>query len=256
MPNNIERDNWFFCNKPKHHASMRLFCFPFSGGGASIFRSWSDAMGENIEVRAVQLPGRESRFMEQRETDLSLLVSNIVDALQDYLDKPFAVFGYSLGALLAFEVSRELRRRNLAMPAHVFVAALGAPQTPPVHPPIAGLDDENFLQQIEYYYQPQGEAWENLELREFLLPVLRDDIALSENYVYTDEEPISSPIDAFAGDLDLGAPPDLVQCWSDQTTDKMTYQSFPGSHFFIDTALSAIQQSVLKSLELNRGLNK
>jgi medium-chain acyl-[acyl-carrier-protein] hydrolase len=212
-------------------------------------------MGEDIEVTALQLPGRETRFDEQRETDITQLVNRIVDALQGYLDKPFAMFGYSLGALLAFEVTRELRRRGLAMPVHLFIAAMRAPQTPRVHPPLAGLDDESFIQQIEHYYSPQNEAWNIAELREMILPVLKDDIALAEGYNYTDETPISPPIDAYAGDQDLGAPPELVQRWSEQTTGKMTYHRFPGSHFFIDSALAEIQKSVFKSLQSYRQLN-
>ena len=228
---------------------MRLFCFPFSGGGASIYRSWPEAMGNEIEVRAVQLPGRESRYHELRETNINVLVKNIVKALESYQDKAFAVFGYSLGALLAFEVCRELRKQNMDVPIHLFAAAMRAPQTPRVHPPLSPLPDEKFLQQVEYYYQPQDEAWNNPELRELFLPVLKDDIALADNYVYRDEMPLLCPIDVFAGAQDLGAPPQLTKRWLEQTSDKMIYHSYQGGHFFINKHLKDIQNVVLETLK-------
>ena len=151
----MNRDKWFFCMRPKPLASIRLFCFPFGGGGASVFHQWSDAMGDDIEIRALQLPGRETRYSEPSGKDINYLVKNIVQALVAYQDKPFALFGYSLGSLLAFEVCRELRRQKLQMPEHLFIAALHAPHLPPPHPPISSLADQEFVETVEYYYQPR-----------------------------------------------------------------------------------------------------
>lgn len=245
----INQDRWFFCKRPNPQASVRLFCFPFSGGGASIYRSWPEAMGNEIEVLAVQLPGRESRYHEVRETNINVLVKNIVKAFKVYQDKPFAIFGYSLGALLAFEVCRELRKQNMNMPVHIFVAAMRAPQTPRVHPPLSSLPDEEFLQKIDYYYQPQDEAWNNPDLREIFLPVLKDDITLSDSYTYRDEIPLQCPIYVFAGEDDRGAPLALTRRWSEQTSTQMNYHVFEGGHFFINTSLNEIQSLVLKTLK-------
>ena len=115
-------------------------------------------MGADIEVCALALPGREGRYGEPREKDIKRVIENIVQALEGYQDKPFAMFGYSLGSLLAFEACRELRRRDMNMPERLFIAALGAPQLPPPHPPISSLQDGEFIQHVEDYYQPQGEA--------------------------------------------------------------------------------------------------
>jgi surfactin synthase thioesterase subunit len=250
MNREIGRDKWFFCIKPKPLASMRLFCFPFGGGGASVYHSWPDAMGDEIEVRALQLPGREGRFNEPREKDLPNLIIDIVRALEAYQDKPFAIFGYSLGSLLAFEVSRELRRQNMQIPVHLFMAAFRAPQLPPSHPPISTLADNEFIQKVEYYYQPEGEAWNNLELREFLLPLLKDDTALAESYVYRDDAPLNCPIDVFAGDRDRATPVETTQCWSEQTTNELNHHLFEGGHFFLDNTRNEMQSLVSHSLNL------
>ena len=247
MNQETKNDKWFFCLRPRPRASMRLFCFPFGGGGASVFHSWSDAMGEDIEVRAAQLPGRETRYSEPRASDLPYLVRNIVQALEAYQDKPFAMFGYSLGSLLAFEVCRELRRLDMRMPEHLYFAAFFAPHLPPAHPPISHLADEEFAERVEYYYQP-GEAWYNLELREFLMPVLRDDIALYEGYVYEHDEPLESPIDVFAGAQDRSIPLELMQPWSEQTRSRVKHHVFEGGHFFIDQSVAEIQGLVSSSL--------
>jgi medium-chain acyl-[acyl-carrier-protein] hydrolase len=244
----VTRDKWFFCKRPEPLASKRLFCFPFGGGGASVFHSWADAMGADIEVCALALPGREGRYGEPREKDIKRVIENIVQALEGYQDKPFAMFGYSLGALLAFEACRKLRRRDMKMPQQLFIAALGAPQLPPPHPPISSLQDGEFIQHVEDYYQPQGEAWNNIELREFLLPVLRDDIALYESYGYRQEPPLACPIDVFAGGEDRATPVESTRYWSEQTTDKMTHHMFNGGHFFIDNGLHEIQDLVAQSL--------
>lgn len=135
------RDKWFFCLRPRPQASMRLFCFPFGGGGASVFHQWPEAMGDDIEIRALQLPGRETRYSEPRDKDAEYLVKNIVQALLAYQDKPFAIFGYSLGSMLAFEVCRELRRLNMRMPDKLFLAAFHAPHLPAPHPPISKLPE-------------------------------------------------------------------------------------------------------------------
>ena len=144
-----QRSKWLFCLKPKPRASKRLFCFPFGGGGASVFHAWADVMGEDVEVRALQLPGRETRYGEPMVSDVGELVTTIARELGAYQDKPFALFGYSLGSMLAFEVTRELRRRNQRLPFRLFLGAHGAPHSPPSHPPISHLPRDEFVAQVE-----------------------------------------------------------------------------------------------------------
>lgn len=248
MNREMVRSKWLFCLKPRPQASLRLFCFPFGGGGASVFNTWVDLMGDDVEVRALQLPGREGRYGEAIEQNVDQLVAKIVQVLGNYQDKPFAIFGYSLGSMLAFEVTRALRRQNMQLPFHLFLAALNAPQLPPTHPPIADLADKEFIDQVEYYYQPGGEAWNNLELRELLLPILRKDIKLYENYDYKSEPPLSCPIDIFAGKDDRSTPLETTRDWTEQTTEHMSHHVFEGGHFFIDHSLVDIQRIVATGL--------
>src|SRR4051794_36920377 len=114
------RSPWFVVPTPRPDARRRLFCLPHAGGGAAAFRRWADGMAAAVEVVAVQPPGRETRFREPPFTDWRSLVVSLADALP--ADRPFALFGHSLGALLAFELARELRRRGGPPPDHLFVA--------------------------------------------------------------------------------------------------------------------------------------
>src|SRR2546423_15412499 len=109
-------DRWLPSVRPRPGAEVRLFCFPYAGGGASVFRAWADSLPSSVEVRPVQLPGRETRFREPAFTRLPPLVEALAESLRPYLDRPFAFFGHSLGALVAFELARRLHRKHDVQP--------------------------------------------------------------------------------------------------------------------------------------------
>ncbi len=244
-----ELNRWFVCPEQKPEAKTRLFCLPFAGGGASFYQRWSNALSDDIEILAVQLPGRETRLKEPRITDAGELAGSIALAMEPYLDRPYAVFGCSLGALMAFEVVRTLRRSGKQLPMHLFATSARAPQAPPVHPPIAGLPREEFVEMINHYYQPEDEVWKIPEMLDIFLPVLRDDISIVDNYQYTDEPVLSCPIDVFVGAADLGAPLSSVGEWRQQTSAQFEMTVFNGGHFFFYQSLSDIQSIISQRMQ-------
>jgi surfactin synthase thioesterase subunit len=241
------------CPKPNAGARARLFCLPFAGGGASTYHGWPQAFPGVVELRAVQLPGRESRLLEPRIKSMTALAHSVADAIGPYLDRPFALFGYSMGALLAFETVRALRRRGHALPAHLFVAAFRAPHVPPVVPPLANLSEMELLNAVRQHYQPPEDALRIPELRDLFLPVLRDDIALVDDYAYYPESPLSCGIDAYVGAQDRSTPVEAAERWQDHTTAPFGLSILPGSHFFLGDALSALQRKVASRLETIMG---
>jgi medium-chain acyl-[acyl-carrier-protein] hydrolase len=111
MPTAPVVSNWFLCQKPERRASLRLFCFPYAGGSASIFRGWAQHLPPTVEVCAIQLPGRGGRLLEPAITRMPRLIQAIAPAFVPYLDIPFAFFGHSMGTLISLELARYLRRK-------------------------------------------------------------------------------------------------------------------------------------------------
>ena len=120
-------ESWFLRHFPKPDAEMRLFCFPYAGGGASTFFPWPKYLPPKIEVWPLQLPGRETRIKEASLTNLEAIIEALIPAMTAHLNKPYALFGHSMGALIVFELARELRRRNLQQPLKIFVAGKRGP---------------------------------------------------------------------------------------------------------------------------------
>ncbi|NEN98357.1 MAG: acyltransferase domain-containing protein [Moorea sp. SIO3I7] len=224
---------WVTCAKPNPQAKLRLFCFPYAGAGASIFRSWLELLPPEIEVCSIQLPGRENRLEEEPFTRLSPLIQALTPVLHPYLDIPFAFFGHSLGALISFELARELRKQNLPSPVHVFVSASPAPQLPDLNLPIHRLPDDEFIQSLGRLNGTPQETLENPELMELFLPVLRADFAILETYFYSSADPLDCPITVFGGKSDPKVSDSELEAWRKQTQKDFTLQMFPGDHFFL-----------------------
>jgi medium-chain acyl-[acyl-carrier-protein] hydrolase len=246
---------WLACVKPNPQARLRLFCFPYAGGGASVFRTWHENLPASIEVCPVQIPGRETRLRDGLFNDISPLVQTMAPALLPYLDKPFAFFGHSMGALVAFELARHLRKQYGLEPGQLFVSGSGAPQIPDPDPPIHALSDAEFLEELRGFNGTPKEVLENAELVELMLPILRADVAAYETYYYRSEPPLGSPISAFGGLQDEKVSRERLQAWGDQTTAFFRLRMLPGDHFFLRTAQSLLLQTLAQELhELVRRL--
>jgi len=166
---------WFVCPKPNPNTEIRIFLFPYAGGGPSVFGKWFAKSPCNIEAWAAHYPGRGSRYTEPAIKHLDILVENLIHAIQPHLDKPFAFFGHSMGGLVAFELIRQLRQKDLPQPNILFVSACGAPHLPDPHPPIHALTDANFLKGVEELNGIPSEVLNIPDLMELFLPALRAD---------------------------------------------------------------------------------
>ncbi len=237
--------------EPPSKARLRLFCFPYAGGGASIFREWSAKLPPTVEVCPIQLPGREHRWRERPFTRLLPLVETLASDLQPLLHLPFAFFGHSMGALISFELAQQLRRRHGKTPVHLFVSGARAPHLPALDPPIHHLPDTVFLGALRRRYNGMPEeALLNAELMQVVLPALRADIEMCETYVPTIGAPLASPISAFGGQYDTKIGYDGVVGWYAQTWGAFTFRFFPGGHFFLSSAQLALFRVI--SAELSR----
>lgn len=245
----MNRSTWFSAGPVGPLARLRLFCFPHAGSGAAVFHGWPKALPERVDVRAIHLPGRETRLREPSFTQTEASAEAITDALEERLDLPFTFFGHSMGALLSFEVARALRRRGLPEPLYLFVSGHRAPQVPRPRPPVFHLPEEEFLEALRDLYDPPEAALKIPELRALLLPTLRADITLCETYEYSPEAPLDCPIFAFGGREDQETPVEALKSWGLQTQREFEMKRFAGGHFYLAAALPEIQRFIITKLE-------
>ncbi len=238
---------WFF-TRPGPAARVRLFCFPFSGGGSSAYRGWAEAL-PGVEVTTVVPPGRESRLREPAFTRMDPLVAALTEALAPTLDdRPFAFFGHSLGAYVALEVTHALRRAGAPLPRRFFASGCPSPDRRVSRPPIHALPDRAFIEALRRYGGTPEEVLAHEELMELLMPVLRADLEVYETYRGSPEPPLDLPISALAGRDDDRATPDEVEGWRTRTTQGFTIRLFPGRHFFVhgerERVLAAVREDL------------
>jgi medium-chain acyl-[acyl-carrier-protein] hydrolase len=228
-----------------------LFCFPHAGGGGSLFMPFARELAPTLDVRAVQLPGRENRLRERAHTRLTALIDELVGALREYLDAPFALFGHSMGALVAFELARRLRAVAMPAPVRLFVAGHRAPQLPSRHPRLGHLTDPEFIDAVGTRYGgvPE-EVLRHADLMALLLPCLRADMTLIEGYVYEADDPLPCPISVYGGVDDVATTEAELEAWRVQTRADCTLTRFPGGHFFVRSARPALVSTVSRELAL------
>jgi medium-chain acyl-[acyl-carrier-protein] hydrolase len=241
--------DWFACPRPVPAAGLRLYCFPYAGGGVPAFRAWPDGLPPTVEVRVAQLPGRGARIRETPFARLGPLVAALAAALRPTLDRPFAFFGHSLGALVGFELARALRRQGGPQPARLFVSGHAAPHLPQSGPAIHALPDAAFRDELRRLDGTPVEILDNQEVMQLLLPALRADFAASEAYAYTAEPPLECPIAAFGGAEDERVSRPALEAWRKQTRAAFSLKMFPGGHFFLHSARQAVLRALREELE-------
>lgn len=229
-------------------ATLRLICFPYAGGGTAIYNAWLDAMPEQIEVCPIKLPGREDRLFDPPHTRLDELLAELAADIEAFVSAPFAFFGHSMGAMLAYELTRHLRRQQLPLPAHLLVSAHRAPQLPDMRPHIYDLPDNQFIAHLSSMNGTPREVVEHRELMTMLLPALRADFTLCDTYTYVPDAPLQCPISALSGTDDAIANRQQMAPWREQTTASFKLHIFPGGHFFLNTLPQPVIQTVIQDL--------
>lgn len=249
MPN---KNKWLFCPRPNPAAELRLFCFPYAGGGAMAFHGWAQRLPTEVELVAVQYPGRGSLLGVPPFERIDPLTQAVVELLTPRLDVPFAFFGHSMGALVAFEAARALRERLLTQPVHLFVSGSGAPHRRTERRSFHNLPDAELIDELRRLGGTPPEVLDNPELLSLFLPILRADFAVCDNYVYAHGTPLDTPISAFAGDGDFETEPEACAAWREQTTAEFALRVLRGDHFFLHTSRDELLAAVAHTLRQHR----
>ena len=211
---------------------LRLFCLPYAGGSASLFRGWDKLLPEEVEICPVELPGRGTRLGEPAVSDMRSLVSPMAEGLEFLINLPYAILGFSMGALAGFELSRTLRHLHCQEPAVLLAVAQNAPSAPLERPPAHLMSDEELRASLHRSGGMSEEALGNPRLMRLFLPVLRADYSVVDTYSYKIENPLHCPIDLFVGTDDPSISSNGIQRWQEETSSNATVHRFAGNHFF------------------------
>lgn len=241
-------DQWVYRSSEQADSRLRLICLPYAGGGAAVYRLWSEVMPPGIDVCRVQLPGRETRLREKPYDRLANLLDALLEVVSPLLDVPFVIFGHSMGALTGFELARAIRRETGLSPKHFFASGWRAPQIG-LGTALHGLPDPEFVERLQARFSgiPAG-VLEDPELLELMLPILRADLAICETYQFADELPLDCPITVFGGQEDYWTSATDLAAWAGHTADELNVKMFPGDHFFINDPRQLVARQVAEVL--------
>lgn len=244
---------WLPYNTAGMKGALRLFCFSFAGGGASAYRGWSRDLSPRIDVCPVQYPGRETRLSERAFTSLEPLVSAAADALAPVLDAPYALFGHSMGALVAFELAREFHRRGARRPEHVLLSGFRAPTLPYLSALPHDLPTDEFVHRVKAMQGTPQEALDSPELMELILPILRADCTVVDHYRLADRRPLSVPLTVLGGVNDPEAGEDALRPWRSLAAAGFALHMFAGGHFFVQSARCEVLSCIDATLKPHLG---
>lgn len=241
-------DLWFENFPPRPSDTLRLFCLPYAGGSAYAYANWRRLLEGTAETYPLQLSGRGMRMQEPAFTSLPPLLEALESVLLPYLDRPFAIFGHSMGALIAFELARILQRSHSLQAQHIFFSGRLPPHLAQKSGPAYDLPTPQFISELRSLEGTPDEILNNRELMAMLLPVLRADLQLVQTHRHVPGEPLNSPITVLGGRQDSTTPASELGTWAAMTRAACTVRIFPGNHFFLNQFRSAVINVISSTL--------
>lgn len=244
---------WFRTARPDPDPRFRLVCFPHAGGTASFFRSWVPLMPAGVELVAVRYPGREDRLLEPCAETMRDLVAPLTTACHGLLGRPVVFFGHSMGASVAYEVALRLRAQGLAAPAALLVSGHSGPGLRKARG-LARLDDADLIDDVRMIGGTDDQILDDPELRELILPAIRADYRLVEQYTAEPAEPLDVPVIAYYGTDDPDVDAETAGAWSKVTNSRFAIRSFDGDHFYLADHTAALVEDLFARLRCHTGL--
>jgi medium-chain acyl-[acyl-carrier-protein] hydrolase len=249
------RSSWLVPIQPNDSASVRLFCIPYAGGSISIFNEWRGRNSlRNVEIHGVQLPGRGPRLREKPFTEAAAASEGIASALLPFTGRSYALFGHSLGALLAYETAQRLASLGAPAPSVLIASARRAPQVPSRRTPTWNLAEKDFVSELRRLQGTPEEILASKELLDLLLPLLRADFQMEETYVHpSGYPPLTCPVVVLGGLGDPDVAESDLLAWDAVTRAGATLQhSFNAGHFYIHSNTAELIHEVATALPNGR----
>jgi len=244
------RSPWILETPSRKPGRCRLLCFPYAGGGASLFTGWSANLGPAAEVLPIQLPGRENRLREPPFTDVDALVRSLLQSIGPQLYGPWAVFGHSFGGLLAYETARAAVRDGYQQPQAVFVSACRPPdvETRFAHT-LHTMGDEDLIAELQELGEAPMTALNDPDLRRLFIPTIRADVELCETYRFVSDDVLEAPIVALSGADDPHADAVEMKRWAEFTHGPFVQEIVDGGHFFLRSNPESLLHHLKEHLE-------
>jgi surfactin synthase thioesterase subunit len=238
---------WFRAYVPRPAARLRLFCFPHAGGTATAFRRLAELAPPSVEVVAVQYPGRQDRFGDPYAASLTAMAGDVATAIVPLLDRPAAFLGHSMGGTVAFETIRALRPGHPSAVLRLFVSARKAPHID-MSRVLRFSSDEEALEYVRALGGSGAQLLADPELRELVLPTLRDDFRLVEEYRFVPGAPLTCPVTVVVGDQDASCTTADAAQWARHTVGAHEVRALPGGHFYLEHAARELTDLLVRTL--------
>jgi medium-chain acyl-[acyl-carrier-protein] hydrolase len=227
---------------------FRVFCFPYSGATAQVFRPLTQLLPKGISVYSYELPGRGRRFGEEIPGTISEIIEEIHLSIVGMLDKPYVFLGHSLGGILSYEMARHIKAHGHPLPRHLFVTGIRAPQVPKREKNTFDLPRNEFIEKIKEMGGTPSEIFSNEEMLDIMVPILRKDFQIYETYSFTADIPVPFPITAIGGIDDKFVTREDLELWSIHTSSLFEIHMLKGDHFFIHDNMNRIAQLITKAV--------
>ena len=244
----IRTSKWFLVTRHKPSAKYRLFCFPYAGGSATAFMEWEDLLPDDVELVAIQPPGRADRMNEGLLTSVGEMAQQIVRAIPPLLDRSYLIYGHSLGSVVSFELLHALKIRNLPLPQRFFCGARRAPHTASRIPPIHDYPLEEFKSELKGLNGTPSVVLDNADLMEIFVPILRTDFKAAYMYRREPVEKLECEVSVFCGSRDDKVIPEDMLGWQDHFMRQADFRIFDGGHFFMNDNKASVVNAILESI--------
>lgn len=212
---------------------MTLFCVPYAGGSAAIYNKWEKHIDARIKVVPIELAGKGTRFNEEIYNKIEDAVDDVYEIVKRGIDKPYGLFGHSMGGIIAYELAHKIAKSNLPNPEYIFVSGIKPPHMWKDRKTIHMLSDREFEKEIVDMGGTPTEIFENKELLELFLPIIRKDLRIVEQHIYIKKSPLNIETIVFYGDEEKINDKEANQ-WHIHTSKECKIFKISGNHFFIN----------------------
>jgi medium-chain acyl-[acyl-carrier-protein] hydrolase len=245
-----------FLRAPRSSIAARLYCLPHAGGTARIFHPWRKLLRTDIEIRTLEYPGHGSRLGEPLLGTIEEMARSAADQLTQDQGVPYALFGHSMGSLVAFETCRVLASRGAAMPSLLIACGHNGPRVLRAAPPVHNSSHDTFVAHLRTLGATPPDVFNTPDLLELMLPILRSDFRACETYSAAERPPIPLPIAVYGGLGDKDTSRNALLAWQEETSGPCVVRMFPGGHFFItdcaDHVVSTLERDLIGALASER----